>query len=451
MFDCADTTMVEKDLMSDSDYAEYRCSACKKEIKNQVFQCTTCIKLFYHPGCVNKHKVYNKNKELVKCEGPFNRIALESEKESAIKKTPSTAGISRDRLGSTGSIGSNVSGGTSKSTGMDVKIDWLVRTVKEMRDEMACKREIKMMIKEIVREEIGNIKLEFEELKQQLQEGRKAAGGQKRYCEAAKEKKKESVIIVTPMIQQESETTKKVLKEKVDIENLAVGVTKLRKGNKGTVILGCESGEEMDKLKATVQDKLGEDFKITEPKKIQPKIKVVNVGEEEMKLDERDIVKTIIIQNKLNVERDGFYIRILKKIDNEGRNRPGRRGKEEGSLILEVDEITHETVLKREKLNIGWRKCVALSYFSVKRCYKCWGYYHIAKNCTRQDTCHRCAGNHKESECTATKKRCVNCMHKIKAYNLKINDEHDALNRECPSFIRALDEMKKKVGWKFSK
>lgn len=439
--------------MSDSEYAEYRCSACKKEIKSQVLQCTACVKLFYHPGCVSKHKVYNKNKELVKCEGPFNRIALESEKESAIKKTPLMAGNSRDRLGSTGSIGSNVSGGTSKPTGMDVKIDWLVRTVKEMRDEMACKKEIKMLIKEIIREEIGNIKLEFEELKQQLQGGSKRAaeGVQKSYCEAAKEKKKESVIIVTPRMQQESEATKKVVKEKVDIKNLAVGVTKLRKGNKGTVILGCESGEEMDKLKTTVQEKLGEDFKITEPKKIQPKIKVLNVGEEEMKLDERDIVNTIIVQNKLKVERDGFYIRILKKIDNEGRNRPGRRGKEEGSLILEVDELTHETMLQREKLNIGWRKCVALNYISVKRCYKCWGYYHIAKNCTRQDTCHKCAGNHKESECTATEKRCVNCMHKIKAYNLKISDEHDALSRECPSFIRALDEIKKKVGWKINK
>jgi len=38
-------------------------------------------------------------------------------------------------------------------------------------------------------------------------------------------------------MQQENEATKKMIKEKVDIKNMAVGITKLRKGSKGTVIL----------------------------------------------------------------------------------------------------------------------------------------------------------------------------------------------------------------------
>lgn len=58
-----------------------------------------------------------------------------------------------------------------------------------------------------------------------------------------------------------------------------------------------------------------------------------------------------------------------------------------------------------------------------------------------------CAGNHKSNECKATKKKCINCMYKNKTYNLKIDDEHDALNRECPTFIRALDEETKRSGW----
>lgn len=64
-----------------------------------------------------------------------------------------------------------------------------------------------------------------------------------------RKKKKESILIVKPKKEQESETTKKIVKEKVDIKNLAVGITKIRKGGKGSVILGCESEREIKQLR----------------------------------------------------------------------------------------------------------------------------------------------------------------------------------------------------------
>lgn len=84
------------------------------------------------------------------------------------------------------------------------------------------------------------------------------------YANAVSERK-ESVIIVKPKKQRESETTKKIVKEKINITNMAVGITKLRKGNKGTIILGCESEGEMEELKPTVQDKMGKEYNIMEP------------------------------------------------------------------------------------------------------------------------------------------------------------------------------------------
>lgn len=437
--------------MTDTEYVEYRCSACKKEIKSLVVQCKACVKLFYHPGCAGKHRIYNKVNELVKCEGPFEQFSIESGKVE-MKKTPTVTGSGRERTGSTGSAGSasNATGSANKPSGMEAKIDWLVRTVKEMRDEMACKKEIKTMIQEIVREELGSIKQEFEEIRKSIQEGLKGPSGDipRSYCEAVRERKKESVIIVKPKGQQESEVTKQVVKEKIDIKKMAIGVTKLRKGSKGTVILGCESEEEMKKLKTTVQDKMGTDYKIMEPRGAETKLKIINVGEEEMKLEEEDIINTIKRQNKLNDEREGFYMKIVKKIM-KGKKDDGiqqRREKGDGSIILVVDEDTHERMLKEEKVNIGWRRCFVVNYINVKRCFNCWGYYHIAKNCTRSVTCHKCAGNHKEDECKATKKRCVNCMYKNKTYNLKIGEEHDTLSWECPTYKRALEEERKRIG-----
>lgn len=108
---------------------------------------------------------------------------------------------------------------------------------------------------------------------------------------------------------------------------------------KGTVILGCESEGEMEELKVTVQDKLGKDYSITKPKGVQPKIKIINVSEEEMTLDDENLISVIMKQNKLDEEKEGVHMRVIKKIVKEGRNEntQSRRGRENGSLILEMD------------------------------------------------------------------------------------------------------------------
>lgn len=74
---------------------------------------------------MSKHKIYDGNSEYVSCLGSFEKFLVKREKEIDMRKT---TGSSRDRLESTGSI-------TNWSIGIDVKIDWLVRTVKEMKDE----------------------------------------------------------------------------------------------------------------------------------------------------------------------------------------------------------------------------------------------------------------------------------------------------------------------------
>lgn len=153
------------------------------------------------------------------------------------------------------------------------------------------------------------------------------------------------------------------------MKNLGVRITKLRKGNKETIILGCEKERELEKLKTTVQDELGEDYKVMEPKKIEPKIKIINVGEKKIKLEEDDLIDTILKQNRMDRKREGFYIKLVKIINKDGKNDNMRFNdrKNEGFLIFEVDEVIHELMLKREKINMGWRKCFVFDYFSVKR------------------------------------------------------------------------------------
>lgn len=136
-----------------------------------------------------------------------------------------------------------------------------------------------------------------------------------------------------------------------------------------------ESEGKVKELKDTICEKMGEDFEIMETRKIKPKIKVVNVGEEEMKLNGRNLIDTITKQNKVDDKEEGFYLKVVKRIIKEGKKGNTRvRGgnNEEGSLILEADEVTHDLLQRKGKINIGWRKCRVFNHYSVRRCFKCW-------------------------------------------------------------------------------
>lgn len=417
------------------DLGELKCGACKKRIKRQVVTCSTDDGLFYHPGCASKHKIVDgSNGKIVTCPGPHVKLGTEFGEDMEVAD-PTEIDCS-----------SMISG--NESVSIDTKIDWLVRTVKEIKDEVTCKREIKMLIKEVVQDEVRNIRQDLEELRKMIRGQKKEAAEEvhagRSYSEAAK-KRKENIMIIKPMIEQESEITKKVIKEKVDIKNMSMGITKLRKGREGKVIMGYETGEEVKiKLKDTVQSKLGENYNVIDSVQSKPKIKVININEDEMVMKEEELIHTIKKQNSI----EEAQISIIKKIW-RNRNKDGlSRSKEVdgGAIILEVDEGTHSVMLKKEKLNIGWRKCRVFNHLNIKRCFKCWGFYHIAKYCKRDETCHKCAGKHKSAECSETSAKCVNCMFKIQTYNIKINDDHDALSPECPTYRRAVEEEKKRAG-----
>jgi len=69
------------DITIDNEHAEYRYEACKKEIRTRGEICTKCIKLYYS-GCVNKHRIYGKNKELISSESPYENLIVEKNKEA---------------------------------------------------------------------------------------------------------------------------------------------------------------------------------------------------------------------------------------------------------------------------------------------------------------------------------------------------------------------------------
>ncbi|XP_070169669.1 uncharacterized protein [Polyergus mexicanus] len=81
-----DSSDEDRVLSEDSDYN----NDCNSDITN------------INQRCVNKHRIYDRNQELVPFFGPFDKFTIEI--EANMKKASAMAGVSRDRLGSTRSI-----------------------------------------------------------------------------------------------------------------------------------------------------------------------------------------------------------------------------------------------------------------------------------------------------------------------------------------------------------
>jgi hypothetical protein len=65
------------------------------------------------------------------------------------------------------------------------------------------------------------------------------------------------------------------------------------------------------------------------------------------------------------------------------------------------------------------------------RCLKCQGWNHLARDCPEEkDTCGNCAGPHRTISCLTNEKKCVSCK----------SEGHASWSRECPTFIRKVDE-----------
>lgn len=464
----------------EEEYAEYRCSACKKSIRSVVAQCKSCDKRFFHPGCTIKHRINDKNGELVQC-GPFVKFALENQEIEEMKKGTVGSG-NVERMDSTGASGVSVAsrsrtdGGNIESrekkmlessqmqngsinNRLEKKVDRIFEIIKEMKEETVGKNIIRKIIEEAVEEKLDRIRMEIQKWKTReleeiiaktvakevqkitnsMQVTRMEPGinGGKSYSEAVKAEQ-EAVIIIKPRDEEEgksSETTRKDIKSKINVSKLGVGITKMKKVTRGAVVIGCENRNQIEKLKEEVTKDLGDKYIIQSPKKKKQKIKITDVDKEDCE-KEQDFWDKIIEQNGLR--RDSTEGRIVHKSSNEKTKRT--------TIIAEVNDGTRGKLLELGTVKIGWKICRIQEYIGIVRCYKCCGFYHFARECTKKECCGNCAGQHATKECSNQEKKCINCEDKIKNFKIKnLKSNHSAYDKNCPCIKKEIEKRKSRI------
>lgn len=123
------------------------CRQCRKEIKTDVIKCIPCDKIF-HPGCHKLHKVYNADNEIVQYEGKSERLLVKGNENVAGETS------SRDSKNS-----------ETESPGINSKIDYIYKTVIQMKDEIFGKQIIKKTITEVIEGELDRIRTELQHWK----------------------------------------------------------------------------------------------------------------------------------------------------------------------------------------------------------------------------------------------------------------------------------------------
>lgn len=253
---------------------------------------------------------------------------------------------------------------------------------------------------------------------------------------------KEKIVIVKPkaIVGSEKQTREKVMKtlkaSLTEENNLkikkAVGV------RGGGVLLVMDSNEDKNRI-------LGEEIlsnpnlKVSEPQKFLPKLIVYDVP---AGLGPHELTKEIYNRNFRNSFSQENFIKEFKPSF-----KVGPRGKEHVHWVVECSPGLRKDIINRLRLYIAWVSCRVKDYVAISRCFKCQGLGHVGKYCKKeQNICGHCAcEGHEVKNCPKIMERpiCINCK------NQKSSDTHKVSDKNCPAYVKAMQQLIDKTDYGF--
>lgn len=245
----------------------------------------------------------------------------------------------------------------------------------------------------------------------------------------------EPLIIKPKNSNQNSTQTKTILEQKIRPENIAVAKVKL--GSNGCVVVQCEDKKSLEELKTKTQKELGQEYEITTGKKINPKIKIINVKKEHLANEDDFLTK---LKNQNLPEELRKNIKVVRKYTS------AKNKKDAYNVILEINPEIYNYISKKDKLYVDWEGYKYFEFVSVLRCFRCWKFGHYAEKCTDKQVCPKCNINHKSDECKANHLECTNCRHASDVLKIPgIKYDHHVFDSNCPCYQRQIKNIKDRI------
>lgn len=240
-----------------------------------------------------------------------------------------------------------------------------------------------------------------------------------------------------------SNTTRQVLKNKVNAKNVNIkGIRSIK--NNGVSVL-CDTKEDAEKLKQKITH--CPELKTIIPEKRKPVFSMF-VPDVEEATENSELISTIRDKNKdvftpLSEGEDDL-LQVIHK-------HPGRF---KGTVVfLQIPPKDYDRVKQAGRLNLSWDCAPLREQPPTKQCYKCQHFGHRFGICeykiddTAAYRCAKCSGNHDTKTCSSETHKCANCTDsnaravakKWKNWTV-LNTSHRADSPECPCFKKAMND-----------
>lgn len=238
-------------------------------------------------------------------------------------------------------------------------------------------------------------------------------------------------IILKPNKHQDIRKTKSDLESKVNPVEVSAGISMLKQGKNGSLILKCSSNEATARIKNAISKNLGKDYVVDESKLRKPSVRIANLK----KMDEPVIIEALRNQNPFLTDEDVTELKVLKK---------AKKG-DRFYAIIECNGSAFRKLMSAGKVCMIYETCPVYENVYVSRCFKCSGFNHIADNCKNETNCPKCAGSHTKDNCDSSENKCVNCISSNNKFKTNYATDHTVFNIKCEAFNKQLELAKTKI------
>lgn len=257
-----------------------------------------------------------------------------------------------------------------------------------------------------------------------------------------KTKTTDHVVVIKPKNKdQNRDETRKSLENAIDpIEFTVKGLSNA--ANNG-VIIRCENTEDCDKLIDEATKKMGNAYEINKPEKRKPRFKILKVIQPDD--DDETLIREIKSQNRI-IDDESHKIEIIKR---EQVKVKGENIEDCFNIVVQASGETFKKVMSEGngRLFVGWRNYKVVDNVYIRRCYKCYGFNHDAKDCKSKIACSSCSLPHMRKDCKNNEEKCINCVSTNKRLGTKLSENHNVWSKECSVYMRKLATSKRAISY----
>lgn len=204
----------------------------------------------------------------------------------------------------------------------------------------------------------------------------------------------------------------KILKDKIKVSKLGIGISGLKKTYQNKIILTCEKQNDTEKIVNEINKNPDIGIHANEIKKKKPCIMMKGV---DAYYNEKELIIDLInqnedIKNAMTTETDNEPIIVKKKLKN-------KKSDKLSNFIIQTTPKLRKIIISKERINIGYTKAHVEDCDPLMQCYHCLGYGHTSLRCLenmKSPRCLHCAGEHKIQDCPKKQEpaKCHNCTNR---------------------------------------